>query len=118
MQVNRERFYDPKTGLDYIMTRMAKYGGGGPFISSGVLVEPEVGPWVSCVVTNRTSRGRITLRIGSRVVDLDLQTSRGFSRMMDLRGWSAQQAFDHLMATKWREPWRVALRLGRRKKRK
>ncbi|UFK26735.1 hypothetical protein [Roseobacter phage RDJL6] len=37
---------------------------------------------------------------------------------MELRGWSAQQAFDYLMGTHWDRPWRIVDRMARAMTRK
>ena len=67
----------------------------------------------TCTITKR-GRSLVHLEIGGKACTPPASESRGFERIMQLRGWTAQQAFDHLMATKWARPWSIAFRLGRR----
>lgn len=62
----------------------------------------------------KRGRERLTLRIGSKEVKLDWQQTLGFERLMELRGLNEQDAFDLMMASPHRWPWKVVERLGRR----
>lgn len=59
-------------------------------------------------------RTRMRVRIGGEAMNMGQPFRDAFLRIMELRGWTAQQTYDHLMATKWDWPWKVLIRLSNR----
>jgi len=66
-----------------------------------------------CTIIKR-GRTCLHLKIGGAKCKLDPAQTLAFERVMELRGWSAQRLFEHLMARKMLHPWTIMFRLGRR----
>lgn len=64
-------------------------------------------------IVRKNRVGRLVVEVGERMCVLEEGVSCGLERMMELRGWTAQQAFDHLMASHHDRPWHVPFRIGR-----
>lgn len=64
-----------------------------------------------CFIVKRTKR-KLVLSIGQVVTTLEEGSAEAFCRVMEQRGWSAQELFDYLMDTKHKRPWSMIARMG------